>query len=932
MKKTLIMGAILLASLTTLSVIAQEKKELKEPKKITSVEGITEYRLENGLGVLLFPDPSKQTITVNVTYRVGSKHENYGETGMAHLLEHLVFKGTPNHKDIPKELTEHGARPNGTTWLDRTNYFETFKATEENLKWALDLESDRMVNSFIAAADLESEMTVVRNEFESGENSPVGVMLKRVQSAAYSWHNYGNSTIGARSDIENVPIDRLQAFYRKYYQPDNAVLTVAGNFDEAATLKLVNEYFGKIPRPERVLPKIYTKDPVQDGERSVNIRRVGDIQYVGAAYHLAPGSHPDFAALDVMSEILTDEPSGRLYKALVDSKKATNVFGLNFQLEEPGLALFLTEVRKDGDLEDAGVTLTETIESFAKNPPTKEEVERAKTALIKNIELALNSSERVGLTLSEWIAMGDWRLYFLHRDRLKKVTADDVTRVAKNYLKRSNRTTGKFLPTESPDRAEIPDVPNIQEMLKDYKGGEAVAQGEDFDPSPSNIESRTNYDKGANGMEMAFLPKKTRGEKVTVNLNMRFGNLEGLKNKGTIASFTNAMLNKGTSDMSRQEVKDAFDKLKAQVSIGGGVSQASVRIETVRENLSEVMTLLAKVLKDPVFPQDELDKLKEERLAGIENQSQQPQAIAINEAQRLVSNYPKDDPRYVKTFDEQIEAINSVKVEEIKQFYKDFYGASNTQLSVVGDFDEAEIKALSQKLLGDWQSASKFKRLTSKYYSAPAQDKKIETPDKANAFFIAFLKVPVGQNEADYPALTLGNFILGGGFLNSRLATRIRQKEGISYGVGSFYQGNSIDAEGTFGAFAIYAPENLERLEKAFSEEIQKAIEEGFSDEEIEAAKSGWIQSRSVARSQDRTLAGMMNSNLYLDRKMTWEAELEEKVKALSAKDILKAMQKHIQPDKIVYVKAGDFKGAAERMQKESTEPGGAGSEEGGKK
>src|SRR6266498_2101582 len=201
------------------------------PVKVTSVEGITEYKLANGLHVLLFPDQTKQTITVNITYLVGSRNENYGETGMAHLLEHLMFKGTPRHPNIPQELTAHGARPNGTTWLDRTNYYETFQATEENLRWALDLESDRMVHSFIAKKDLDSEMTVVRNEFELGENSPSAVLFERVVSTAFLWHNYGHSTIGARADIENVPIERLQAFWRTYYQPDNAYLLVAGKLD-----------------------------------------------------------------------------------------------------------------------------------------------------------------------------------------------------------------------------------------------------------------------------------------------------------------------------------------------------------------------------------------------------------------------------------------------------------------------------------------------------------------------------------------------------------------------------------------------------------------------------------------------------------------------------------------------------------------------------
>src|SRR5690554_4244363 len=223
-------------SLVLIALIFSNLPATGQFKKIATVEGITEYQMDNGLKVLLFPDNSSQTITVNITYLVGSRHEGYGEKGMAHLLEHMVFKGTPNHPDIPKELSSHGARPNGTTWYDRTNYFETFNATDENLDWALDLEADRMVNSYVAQKDLESEFSVVRNEFERGENSPVGVLMEKVINAGFLWHNYGNSTIGNRSDIERVPIDNLKAFYKKYYRPDNAVLMVTGKFDTDKTL------------------------------------------------------------------------------------------------------------------------------------------------------------------------------------------------------------------------------------------------------------------------------------------------------------------------------------------------------------------------------------------------------------------------------------------------------------------------------------------------------------------------------------------------------------------------------------------------------------------------------------------------------------------------------------------------------------------------
>jgi len=259
--------------------------------KGASVEGIDEYTLDNGLKVLLFPDPAKPTITVNVTCLVGSRNENYGETGMAHLLEHLVFKGTPRHKNIPQELTAHGADPNGSTTQDRTNYYETFPAAGGNLDWALDMEADRMVNSFIAGKDLDSETTVVRNEFESGENDPQGVLMERVMSTAFLWHNYGKSVIGSRADIENVSIDRLQAFYRNWHQPDNAVLVIAGDFSPEKILPLVKKKFGGIPRSARILQKTYTQDPVQDGERLVTLRRSGDTQAVMTAYHVPASPH-----------------------------------------------------------------------------------------------------------------------------------------------------------------------------------------------------------------------------------------------------------------------------------------------------------------------------------------------------------------------------------------------------------------------------------------------------------------------------------------------------------------------------------------------------------------------------------------------------------------------------------------------------------------
>lgn len=876
-------------------------------QKITSVEGITEYRLPNGLRVLMFPDPTVSTITVNVTYLVGSRCEGYGETGMAHLLEHMLFKGSPKHPNIPQELSEHGARPNGSTWFDRTNYFETFQATDANLDWALDLEADRMANSFVAKKDLDTEMTVVRNEYEAGENNPQEVLEERVMETAYLWHNYGHPTIGARSDIENVPIERLQAFYHRYYQPDNAVLLVAGRVEEPRTLALIAAKFGVLPKPERVLPVFYTAEPAQDGERNVTLRRVGDVQVVMAAYHLPSGAHSDFAALDLLAGILGDTPSGRLYKALVETKQASQVWGYDYQLHDPGMMLFGAEVRQQDSLEAARDSLLEAVEKMTASPVTQEEVERARQAQLKAFDLILNNTERVGLQLSEWIGMGDWRLFFLHRDRTRDATLADVQRVAAAYLKPSNRTLGLFVPTSQPDRAEIPASPDVAALLQNYTGSAAVSAGEAFDPSPANIESRTMRSALPSGLKLALLPKKTRGGTVVAQLTLRFGDEKSLINLSSAAEAAGDMLLRGSARHTRQQIQDEFDRLKAKVGVSGSATAASASVETQRENLPAVLRLLAEILREPSFPAKEFSEWQQESLAEIEQERSDPQSAGGLEFQRHLRPFPKGDVRYVPTLDEEAAEIKALTVAQIKKFYADFYGATHAEFTLVGDFDPKEMAGLAGALFGDWKSPRPFTRVPNPYNDVTAINQAYQTPDKANAVFLAGMNLPLRDDDPDYPALLMGNYMLGGGFLNSRLAVRIRQKEGLSYGVGSQLQVGAIDKAGVWMMYAILAPQNEQRLERAFREEMERALKEGFTPEELAAAKSGYLQGQQVNRAQDAALAGKLNSYLFYGRTLAWDAELEKKVEALTPSQIMQALRRFIDPTKFSIVKAGDF-------------------------
>ncbi|SOD81703.1 M16 family metallopeptidase [Spirosoma fluviale] len=911
---TLLLGS---ASLTNAQTASSSAKLPEGITKTASVEGITEYQLKNGLRVLLFPDPSKPTVTVNVTYLVGSRHEGLGETGMAHLLEHMVFKGSPKHKNIMQELTEHGTWPNGTTWYDRTNYFETFSATDENLKWALDLESDRMVNSFIDKKDLETEFTVVRNEFEIGENSPQWTLEKRVLSASYLWHNYGKSTIGSKEDIERVPIESLKAFYQKYYQPDNAVLLVAGKFDEAKTLELVSQYFGPIPRPTRQLIKPYSVEPTQDGERQTTLRRVGDTQGVAAAYHTPSGSHPDYAVMDVLMDVLTNEPSGRLYKSLIENKKAAFQYGWTPALHDPGFAYFYAELRKDQSLDSARTVMLATLDEVSKKAPTTEEVDRAKTKLLKDIDLLFKNTDRLGLQLSEWIATGDWRLVFLYRDALRKVQPADVQRVAAAYFKPSNRTVGVFIPEQKPDRADVPEAPNVAALVKDYKGEAAVASGEAFDITPANIDARTKRGAEANGLKYALLPKSTRGNSVNMQIRLRYGDEKSLMNQSTAARFTAQMLERGTKTRSYQQIKDELDKLNARAYVYGSGQSATVQIEAEKDKLSAVMKIVTDFLKNPSFPQAELDKVKQEALAQIESQKQEPQAIAWKTLSRLTEPYPKGHPFYTMTFDEEIDAINKLTLADINAFYKNFYGANNATVAVVGAFDEAAVRKLIKDDLGSWKAAKPFTRIPQTLFAdLKPQTQTIQTNDKTSAVFAGGLQFALRDDDPEYPAMAMANYILGEGMLNSRLASRIRVKDGLSYGVGSYVYADDNDRIGNFGSYAIYNPENGEKFDNAFREEVQKLVKDGVTADEVRAAKSAMLQERQLDRSQDGSLARKWAQYLTRNevRTFAYDANFDKKLEALTPEQINAALKKYLDYTKLTMVKAGDFEKAAKKV------------------
>ena len=823
------------------SLLLNVAQSQTSPKLIVTVEGIKEYELTNGLRILLMPDASQTNIAVNIVYKVGSRHEGYGESGMAHLLEHMLFKQCKKFVDIKKAIADKGASANGTTWYDRTNYYEILSASDENLRWAIDMEADRMVNSKILPEELKKEFSVVRNEFEIGENYPSGVLNERVISAMYLWHNYGKSTIGSKEDIERVKAENLKVFYKKYYQPDNAVLIIAGKFDEKKALAYCQQYFGPLPKPTRKLQPTYTVEPPQDGERNVLLRRTGDIQYIGMAYHTPSLADKDYASNDALIEILTNDPSGILYKKLVEAKMASKLYGYAQTLYDPGFSYFEVEVPKDKSIDSAKHVLLTAMDDLGTMNFTEEDLTRAKNIILKSIENNVSQTTDFAVSLTEYIGAGDWRLFFLYRDRIEKLTVADIQAAAKKYYKSSNRTYGIFVPDAAPDRTVVAETPDIAKLLNGYKGKEVAAQKANFENTIENIKRNTEYGVLANGGKYALLEKPTKGDKITASVILRFGDEKSLNNKSEIGGVLAEMLYSGTTTKTKEQIADELDRIKTSISFSGGSTSLSININTDKKNLSAALALLDDMLQNPKFDAKEFDRIILDTKASYETGKSDPQTLAAQKLQKMLSNYPSGHPYYASSTDESLEELAKVKLDDVKKYYHDFYGANNSVSSFVGELDKKQIKSFLESSFGKWNSKETYKEVEPIYFESKAKTETINTPDKTNAMLLGGLNLNISRKHPDYAAVIIANELLGGGaFLSSRIPQRLRENEGMSYGVGSFMNVEYNYNIGNWGVYAMFNPLYKGRLDSALHQEIDKAIKTGFTQDELTKSVASW--------------------------------------------------------------------------------------------
>lgn len=899
----------------SLSLLQPAASAWAAPRLQASAEGISEYRLANGLQVLLAPDDSKPSTHVNMTYRVGAKHENYGEAGLAHLLEHMIFKGTPRHPSPWADFSRLGINANASTGHDRSNYFASFAADEAKLRWLLAWQADAMRNSLIRQSDLDAEMSVVRSEMDISDGDLDFNLESHALAAMYQWHSYKRPVIGTRSDVENIKASQLRQFYRRYYQPSNATLIISGSFEPAKALAWVQQSFGALPAGPGAPAPRHTLEAAQDGERSVVIRRSGGVAALRAAYHATAAAHPDYAAIELLQNILSAAPGGRLAQRLVSERKlASRISASNELRAEPGVMMLTAELAAGADPAELQREMLQVLEQeLSTNPITATELQRAKTRWLNQWEQQFADAERLSLALSNAVGQGDWRLYFLLRDRVKALSLAELQRVARERLLPANRTLVLYLPTEQPQRAPQPSLVDARQALRDFTPGPAPAAVPAFDSRPAEIERLTQRSQLPGGMRLALLPKPTRGGMLESTLVLRMGDANNLRGQAAVAELLAGLLGKGTPSLDAQALSDRMDALKMSLQISAEADRLTLNWRSQRQHAVAAVQLVAEVLRQPLWQQTLLDEVRAQLLGHLQTQRNDPELLAANALAQTLSPWPRGDVRHARSFDEMAADLQAVSLDQLRHFHQRFYGSTHAQFAAVGDFDPAELSAALQQALGDWQAPAAYAALPRPLADASTQAEpgapqqlQLQLADKRNAALLARLDLPVNDEHVDHAALLVANLILGGSS-DSRLWKRIREREGLSYNVWSYWRWGGPDLNSVWHLGALFAPQQRAQLEQALREEVRQLSQQGASAAELRSAQQALLGERRLARMQDAHLAASLASGLYRGHSLLRAQALDEAIQALTLAQLNAALQRHLRADALRLAYAGEI-------------------------
>ncbi len=866
---------------------------------IKSSGGIAEYRLlSNGLTVLLMEDHSAPVATFMVTYHVGSRNEAIGHTGATHILEHMMFKGSKDYNRekgtrVAEVLQNLGAQINATTWMDRTNYFELLPS--EHLEEGIKVEADRMRNAFIRDEDRQSEMTVVRNEFERGENDPFNALDKQIWATAFQAHPYHHSTIGWRSDIENVSTERLKEFYDTFYWPNNATATVIGDFDTEEVLAMIERHFGQYTSAPHDIPAMYTAEPAQEGPRRLEINRSGQTGIVGIAHKIPDGRSEEMYAIQIMSRILGEGKSSRLYRKLVDAGLAMDMYMWDFAFHDPGLFIAYVFMTPGTDHARVEQIILDEYEALKTDGVTADEVARAKAQIRSDIAFSRDGSYSVASSLNEAIAIGDWTLYTTQLDKYDAVTPAQIREVANKYLIKDHSTTGWFVP-ETPEQFGL--IGGEVHQPQAWRSADAAPAG----GGVASVADQITEDDVVDGLTLYTMNNGVQ-DVVTITGSIPAGDVYSPKDNPMLAELTAAMLDQGTTGRNKAAISEALESVGASISFASTNYYLHFTARCLKDDVPLVIELLAEQLREPAFPVAEFETVQKRLIGELERAGENTRVRArIALAQQL---YPQGHPNHRNSITDEIKFVKQVTVNDLKVFHRDYYGLGNMVLVAVGDVKGRALARDVKAAFKDWQvvAADMFVTQSTAKPSQSGIDF-VKIPDKTSVDMYLGQAIGIDRDHDDYYPLVMGLYILGGNF-SARLMSTVRDQQGLTYGISSGVAGVDNNSDGYWFIWGTFAPDLLETGRAATLEQLKLLLEKGVSAEELANKKNTITGSFQVGLATTTGIARQVLTNAERGRELTYLDEYPDKIRALELDQVNGALKRYIDLDKITYVAAG---------------------------
>jgi len=863
--------------------------------------GFSSYVLPNGFKIILAPYPSAANVRIELLVKTGSKLEGYGETGMAHLLEHMLFKSAGKRSDIKSDLTALGATWNGTTTADRTNFFEVIAAEPDKVDAAIRLEADRFIRASFTKEHLASEMSVVRNELERNDSDAGSLVMRALQRQSYFWHGYSRPTIGARSDIEDAPFSALQAFHKKHYRPDNAALIISGNFDTKRVLALAGKLFAEARNPATPKQGNWTREETRATTNRSELVLPAGKTIAASAWKLPSFTERQTYALDLASSAICDNDWGSLRKDLVlERKLAVSVYCGTQTQADYGLLIASASAGKEADAEVLSAALRQHVENAAAKGITKEQLERARQNELNAFERLESSHEQLAQQLSQAEVAGDWRLFFWLRDVTRTITLDEANAALKKWTVGINRSDVLLRHADGVSAPEMPKATAAASLVAGQSWPEFAKHGDPIPASANELAKATiNIPLAGENARAALISRHTQGNLAWLNLANDYGNEAALSGRRAACAMGNSLLAYGGAGMNRDQLDAKLQALQAEWSLSLG----GIAIEAPKPNIEAALDILLAAWASPNLPADEFERIKAATIAGLEAGLKDPSTVAATTSSLRFDNYPEQHPLKPQSLEQQLSEARAVTLADAKACVADLQGVAHVRLSMVGDFTAQDVQSTWARIDRLPKTKVPYQRI--RELAAPltvdTTPITVTMPEKPNASVAGSALLRLVDDAPDFPALRIAIKILGGD-AESRIWKRLREREGLAYSAGAYLSGNSFEPRSRVVIQASAASDKAEAARASLQDELAQALKNGFSESEVERAKKAWAEERKTSLRTEKSFASYLAQGLYNGRDYAWLAKYDAAIGRLNAREVNEALRKYLADAPLVWM------------------------------